>query len=59
MKTYQVHGWLNGSDYDANKAADKVIAVTAPNPSEAEDIGDRRLRRSIGKCEVIIAYWEV
>jgi hypothetical protein len=54
MKTrFLVSGWLNGADYDGGKPADAVITVTAPDQARAEDLGDQRIARQIGKCEVI------
>lgn len=52
---YFVYGWLNGCDHDAGRPADKVVKVTASCPSRAEDLGDKKLEKEIGRCDVVIA----
>lgn len=55
MKTkYIVFAWLNGSDYDSGHCADFVTRVTAETLSDAESIGDRRARKAVGCCDVIM-----
>jgi len=53
---FNVYGWLNGSDYDAGKNADHVVKVVAENESDAEERGDRELKKTIGNCDIVIAY---
>ncbi len=52
---YRVYGWLNGNDYDTHKSADMVVTVTAATLEGAEEIGDKRIEKKIGKCEVVLA----
>lgn len=55
MKMYIVYGWINGNDFDAYKPADYTIELKAKNEEEAEEKGDRLLKKKYDNCEVIIA----
>ena len=54
-RTFLVEGWLEGSNYDLGLPADDIVSVDAINESSAEDLGDKKLVNSIGRCSVIIA----
>jgi hypothetical protein len=54
-RTFLVEGWLEGSNYDLGLPADDVVSVDALNESAAEDLGEKKLDKSVGKCEVIVA----
>jgi hypothetical protein len=56
--TFLVSGWFDGSSYDKGNLPDETLPVVADNESEAEDIGDRRLKTMGMRCEVIIAEVE-
>lgn len=57
-KKYLVYGWLNGSDYDANKSANVKTVVTTTSPDKAEDIADRRFKRMLcNPADVIEIQW--
>lgn len=55
MKTYIVRGWINGSDYDEKKTADYAVKVRAKDEGEADDKGDRKIKREHGECSVIVS----
>ena len=54
-RTFLVEGWLEGSNYDLGLPADDVVSVDAINESSAEDLGEKKLVNSVGRCAVIIA----
>lgn len=54
-RTFLVEGWLEGSNYDLGLPADDVVSVDATDECNAEDLGEKKLNKSVGKCEVIIA----
>lgn len=58
MKTkqrYIVRGWFNGDDYDSGAKQDCFTYLSAEDLSQAEDLGDRELKKKYGQCDVIIA----
>lgn len=54
-RSFLVEGWLEGSNYDRGLPADDVVSVDAVNESDAEDLGEKKLANSVGRCDVIIA----
>lgn len=54
-RTFLVEGWIDGRYYDMGLPADDIVSVDAINESSAEDLGEKKLNKSVGKCEVIIA----
>ena len=54
-RTFLVEGWLEGSNYDLGLPADDIVSVDATDEGNAEDLGDKKLVNSIGRCSVIIA----
>lgn len=58
MKTkqrYVVFGWFSGAHYDSGSKQDCLVYVSAESESQAEDLGDKELKKKFGECEVIIA----
>lgn len=51
---YNVFGWNENCDYDANKPANFMVTVFANNLSDAEDKGDVKIGQQYGKCSVIV-----
>ena len=54
-RTFLVEGWLEGRNYDLGLPADDIVSVDATDEAKAEDLGDKKLVNSIGRCSVIIA----
>ena len=54
-RTFLVEGWLEGDNYDLGLPADDIVSVDAINESSAEDLGEKKLVNSVGRCAVIIA----
>jgi hypothetical protein len=58
MKTkqkYIVFGWFNGDDYDSGAKQDCFTYLNAEDISQAEDLGQKKLKKKFGECAVIIA----
>lgn len=57
MKTNKwiVCGWNDGDTHQA-KAPDCQVEVTAKDEAEAEDKGERKINKKIGRCELIMAF---
>lgn len=52
---YVIYAWIDGTNFDANKHPDFIGSCIANGSNEAEDIGDRKARKAVGTCDVVIA----
>lgn len=55
-RLFTVHGWDNGSDYDAEKPANHVRKLRATDSGDAETVADAAWIREGIRCDVVEAF---
>lgn len=48
-----VYGWRRAEDYDEGAPANHTLTVSAKDSSEAEEIGEKKLRAKFGAMDVV------